>query len=34
MDAAAFVNELISDNQSILRRLAPAASLMAESGGD
>ncbi|HEY6418900.1 MAG TPA: ferritin-like domain-containing protein [Candidatus Binataceae bacterium] len=34
MDAAAFVNELISDNQSILRRLAPAASLIAESGGD
>jgi hypothetical protein len=34
MDAAAFVAELASQNDSILERLAPAQALAAESGGD
>ncbi|HVN63555.1 MAG TPA: ferritin-like domain-containing protein [Candidatus Binataceae bacterium] len=34
MDAREFVRELIEDNESIMRRLAPADSLRAESGGD
>jgi hypothetical protein len=34
MDATAFVSELISGNESILRRLAPAATLASESAGD
>ncbi|MGH7813708.1 MAG: ferritin-like domain-containing protein [Candidatus Binataceae bacterium] len=34
MDAREFVRELIADNESIMRRLAPADSLRAESGGD
>jgi Protein of unknown function (DUF455) len=34
MDASSFVQELVADNDSILRRLAPAESLKHESGGD
>jgi hypothetical protein len=34
MDAATFVEELSAANQEILRRLAPAETLVAESGGD
>ena len=34
MDAAAFVAELASHNDSILSRLAPAQTLTAEAGGD
>jgi hypothetical protein len=34
MDAAAFIAELASQNDSILNRLAPAQALAAESGGD
>lgn len=34
MDAATFVEELNAANQEILRRLAPAETLVAESGGD
>ena len=34
MDAAAFVEELSAANEDILKRLAPAETLVAESGGD
>ncbi len=34
MDAAAFVEELGARNQEVLDRLAPAETLVAESGGD
>jgi hypothetical protein len=34
MDAASFVRQLFSENDEILRRLAPAEALKAESGGD
>jgi Protein of unknown function (DUF455) len=34
MDAASFVRQLVSENEEILRRLAPAEALKAESGGD
>jgi hypothetical protein len=33
MDAATFVKELNAANQEILSRLAPAETLVAESGG-
>ncbi len=34
MDAASFVQQLLSENDEILRRLAPAEALKAESAGD
>jgi hypothetical protein len=34
MDATAFVSELVSEHESILGRLAPAATLATESAGD
>lgn len=34
MDASSFVRQLVSENDEILRRLAPAQALKAESGGD
>jgi uncharacterized ferritin-like protein (DUF455 family) len=34
MDAAAFVEQLDASNQEVLSRLAPAETLVAESGGD
>ncbi len=34
MDAAAFVEQLGASNQEVLNRLAPAETLVAESGGD
>jgi hypothetical protein len=34
VDAASFVRQLVSENDEILRRLAPAETLKAEGGGD